>query len=149
VAIPEHIRRLRELAGHELLLVPAVAVLVRDEAGRVLLVENVAAGSWTLPGGLVEPDEEPAAAAARETREETGLEVEVGKVLGVFGGKEFSWTYPNGDRLAVMSAVFEATVVGGVSAPDGDETTAVEWFATGALPEALSARTRRVLEELW
>jgi ADP-ribose pyrophosphatase YjhB (NUDIX family) len=149
VAIPVHIRRLRERLGDELLLVPAVAALVRDERGRVLLVRNAESDVWTLPGGLLEPDERPEDAAEREVEEESGLRIEVGRVLDVFAGPPFRHTYANGDRIAVMVAVYEGRVIGGVARPDGDETAAVEWhepstFAT--LP--LSTRAAAVLERL-
>ncbi len=57
-----------------------------DAAGRLLLVRRgrpPAAGSWSLPGGRVEPGETDVQAVAREVREETGLDVAVGALVGV------------------------------------------------------------------
>ena len=48
----------------------AAGVLFRDEAGRVLLVRPTYKGGWEVPGGAVEADESPLAAARREVREE-------------------------------------------------------------------------------
>jgi len=142
--IPPHIARLLERT--ELPLVPAVAVLVRGDDGRVLPVHNVE-GFWTLPGGLLEPDERPDDAAARERCEESSLTVRVGRVLGVFGGPVFRSTFVNGDRIATMSAIFAADVVTGSPRPDGVETDAAGWFGSAeALSLELSARTRVVLE---
>jgi 8-oxo-dGTP pyrophosphatase MutT (NUDIX family) len=128
VPISEYIRRLRERVGTELLVIPSAAVLVRDESRRVLLVRHADLGMWQLPGGAVEPDESPAEAAAREALEETGLEVETGRVLGAFGGAPFHLEYPNGDRVAYVPVVFEGRVVGGRARPDGVETADVRWF---------------------
>jgi ADP-ribose pyrophosphatase YjhB (NUDIX family) len=64
--------------------VECAGALVRDHGGRLLLVRRgrpPAQGLWSLPGGRIEPGETAAEAAAREVREETGLEVEVGPVL--------------------------------------------------------------------
>ncbi|GAB3422748.1 hypothetical protein GCM10027435_27790 [Haloparvum alkalitolerans] len=61
----------------------AVAARVLDPAGRIALVKNGWSEGWTLPGGGVEPGEEPAAAAAREVREETALAATVGERLVV------------------------------------------------------------------
>ena len=64
--------------------IDCAGAVVRDEAGRLLIVRRgrePGAGLWSLPGGRIEPGETPQAAAAREVREETGLEVEVGAVL--------------------------------------------------------------------
>lgn len=57
--------------------------LVRDGAGAVLLCELVYKQEWDLPGGVVDPGESPAAALAREVREELGVELPVGRLLAV------------------------------------------------------------------
>ncbi|MEV3857183.1 NUDIX hydrolase [Streptomyces sp. NPDC050095] len=61
------------------------AVLFRDDAGRVLLVEPNYREGWALPGGTVESDtgETPRQGAGRETLEEIGLDVPVGRLLAV------------------------------------------------------------------
>lgn len=59
----------------------AAHVLVRDEDGRVLLVEPTYEDSWLLPGGAVEADESPRAACAREAAEELGLDLPIGRLL--------------------------------------------------------------------
>ncbi len=64
----------------------AVAAVVFDDRGRVLLVERgrpPGAGLWTVPGGRLELGESLAAGVAREVREETGLEVEVDELVAV------------------------------------------------------------------
>src|SRR5258706_12883954 len=65
-----YLARLRGHVGHELVMLPGVSACVFDAAGRVLLAHHVDSGMWALPGGAVEPDEDPAAAAAREARED-------------------------------------------------------------------------------
>ncbi|WP_088281112.1 NUDIX domain-containing protein [Kineosporia sp. A_224] len=59
----------------------AAGLVVTDDAGRVLLVKPTYKPSWEVPGGLVENGEAPRAAAARECREELGLDVAVGRLL--------------------------------------------------------------------
>jgi ADP-ribose pyrophosphatase YjhB (NUDIX family) len=135
MGMSDHVRRLRALIGTELIILPSVAVLVRDKGGRVLLVRHADSGRWGLIGGAVEVDERPEDAAVRETKEEAGVEVALTRLVAVLGGPEFRVTYPNGDRTAYVSAVYEARVSGGRPRPDGDETVEVAWFA----PEELSA----------
>lgn len=68
----EHVRRLREKVGGELLLLPSVTTLVVDDDGRLLLVRDADSGFWSVIGGAVEIDEAPEDAAVREVEEETG-----------------------------------------------------------------------------
>jgi ADP-ribose pyrophosphatase YjhB (NUDIX family) len=146
VAIAPYIRRLRELVGTELLVLPSAAVLPRDAAGRILLVRIIETGQWAVIGGAIEPDESPQDAARREAQEEAGVTLELGPILGVLGGPQFRLTYPNGDQTSYVTTVFAATVVGGTPHPDGDETSAVAWWDPGHLPHSeMSAFTRALL----
>jgi 8-oxo-dGTP diphosphatase len=108
--------------------------VVRD--GRVLLVRRAiqpALGQWDIPGGFLEADEHPEAGAVRELREETGLDIIITRLLGVYIG-----TYVYGDDPAyTLDMVFVA------SAPDGeprpaDDASEIGWFAPDMLPESLA-----------
>jgi ADP-ribose pyrophosphatase YjhB (NUDIX family) len=146
VAIAPYIRRLREMVGTELLVLPSAAALPRDEAGRVLLVRIIDTGQWAVIGGAIEPDESPQDAARREAEEEAGVTLELGPILGVLGGPEFRITYPNGDQTSYVSTVYAATVIGGTPQPDGDETSAVGWWDPEHLPyDEMSTFTRALL----
>jgi acetyl-CoA carboxylase carboxyl transferase subunit beta len=97
--------------------------VVRDEHGRLLLVRRAnppSQGLWSLPGGRVEAGETPAAAAAREVHEETGLQVSVGERLIVAD---------IGDYLVHD---FAAAVVGG-DLEAGDDASDVRWFTRAEL----------------
>ena len=147
--ISPHIRALREHIGTELLLLPSAAALVRDGDGRLLLVRHAELGVWGLPGGAIEPDEQPEEAAVRETEEESGLEVEIVRLLGVFGGPEYRITYGNGDKTAYVPIVYEARVVGGTARPDGLETSEVGWYEPAALASLpLTPLSRAVLRHI-
>ena len=134
MAMPDHVRRLRQQIGGDLLLMPSVSVLVRDGEGRLLLVRHSHSGSWGLIGGAVEVDERPEDAAVRETEEETGLRVDLTGLIAALGGPKFRVRYPNGDETAYVSVVYEARVTGGTERPDGDETIDLDWFRPEDLP---------------
>jgi ADP-ribose pyrophosphatase YjhB (NUDIX family) len=80
----EHIRQrfLAEL-GYITPKVGADAAIFNDQ-GEILLMDRADGGGWCLPCGWVEPNEKPAETAVREVREETGLEVVVRQLVGVF-----------------------------------------------------------------
>lgn len=131
--MPEYVRSLRAKVGDALLEVPTVSVLTFDDRSRVLLVRHAEGDVWTTPGGMIEPFETPADAAVREMFEETGLHVALTRITGVFGGPLCCSTYANGDRIAWVSTVFEATVIDGTLQPDGDETLEVRYVGRDAL----------------
>jgi 8-oxo-dGTP pyrophosphatase MutT (NUDIX family) len=129
MGISPHVARLRAFVGHELLLLPCVTVLPVDESGRVLLAWQAGhSDGWSTVGGAVDPGESPAEAAIREAREEIGVEIRLGRLLDVLGGPDYEVTYPNGDRVAYVTAVYEASVVEGVPAPADGELSGVSWF---------------------
>jgi 8-oxo-dGTP pyrophosphatase MutT (NUDIX family) len=132
--------------GHELLVLPSVSVLPVDKAGRVLMVLHAGHDDgWGILGGAVEPGESPAAAAVREAREEIGVDVELVRLLDVLGGPDYEVSYPNGDRVAYVTAVYEARIVAGSPAVSDGELSDLAWFGTGDLPGLGLSRFARAL----
>lgn len=97
VGISPYLAGLRNQIGTDLLLVPTVAVLPRDEDGRVLLVRLSDTGQWATIGGAIDPDEAPEDAARREALEEANIEVRLLRLVVALGGPEYRIVYPNGD----------------------------------------------------
>ena len=114
----------------------AVAI-VRDVNGQVLLVRQTyhrAGARWGAPGGWLAHGETPRQAAARETFEETGLRVSVGRVLEIGTGPYHE-----------VSIAFECRIVGDTGFRPSDETDRMAYFAPTALPP-MTAATRTLLE---
>jgi ADP-ribose pyrophosphatase YjhB (NUDIX family) len=105
---------------------PKVAACVIPERGsRVLLLQRAISpgrGKWVMPGGFVDQGEYPAEAARREAREEVGLTVDIGELLGVFG-----------TRGRPIIVVYLSAAVRGEAAPL-DESLAVRWVAGERIP---------------
>jgi ADP-ribose pyrophosphatase YjhB (NUDIX family) len=114
---------------------PGVAAVI-FEGDRVLLQRRDDNGRWGLPGGGVDPGESVRTAIIREVREETGLDVEPVRLIGVYSdpANHQVITYPDGNVIHYVSAVFECAIRGGALAC-GAESLALEFFAPDALPE--------------
>ncbi len=114
--------------------VACVGAVVHDDSGRLLLVlrgRAPSAGTWSLPGGRVEPGEDDVTAVWREVLEETGLIVDVGPLVGVVEREGLSGS-------VYVIADYRCTVVGG-SLVAGDDAADVTWATLadlGALPLA-------------
>jgi 8-oxo-dGTP pyrophosphatase MutT (NUDIX family) len=145
-------KSLRDRVGTDLLQVPSVAAIVRDEAGRVLLQRRTSDGRWSLPAGAIDPGESPAQAVIREVREETGLRVLPRRIAGVFGGEGFSHVYENGDRVEYLAVLFECDVTGGDLGGEDDETAELRYFEPSEMPALALAYPREVFMgsgEVW
>jgi 8-oxo-dGTP pyrophosphatase MutT (NUDIX family) len=127
MAISPYIRKLRSHVGSARLVLPSVSVHLFDDTGRLLLVQQRDDGVWSTPGGFIEPDERPADAARREAWEETGLEVRVVRLVGVYGGPECVVRYPNGDETQYVIIAFECIIEAGEPHADRDETVALRF----------------------
>ncbi len=117
----------------------AAAVLIEQD-NRVLLVRRVNEpfrGLWTLPAGFINGGEDPAEAAARECLEETGLRVQVTRVLNIISGKE----HPRGADFII---VYQAAIISGELSPN-DDVDAAEWFTRENLPQLAFRATQIVL----
>jgi 8-oxo-dGTP diphosphatase len=96
MALAGYLKDLRELVGHRPVLLPAACALIFNDRDELLLHRASDDGRWHTTGGTIEPGEEPATAAIREAREETGLEVVAERLVGVYAWPRVS--YPNGDE---------------------------------------------------
>jgi ADP-ribose pyrophosphatase YjhB (NUDIX family) len=86
----------------------------------------------------MEPGERVADCVVREVREETGLEVEPVRIVGVYSDPSHTHvTYANGDQVHFVSTTYECHVIGGELRADGDESLEVAYFPPDALPEQL------------
>jgi 8-oxo-dGTP diphosphatase len=103
-------------------VIPRVGAVVTDGRGRLLMIKRghePGAGLWSIPGGRIEPDETDEEALVREMFEETGLAVEVGRLIG-----RVQRPGPNGTVIDI--ADYAATVTGGTLRP-GDDAADARW----------------------
>ncbi len=128
----DYIRSIREHVGHDRVFYPWCGAAVR-RGDRLLLVREQGTASWHCPGGGVEIGETPQQTIARELDEETGLAVASGRLVGCWTGRDR--TYPNGDEVQFLSALFAGSAGAGLGRDDRTgEVDARGWFSERDLP---------------
>lgn len=116
---------------------PGVAAVIQDGAGQILLQRRSDNGLWGLPGGSVEIGESVRDAIVREVREETGLSVEVVRLIGVYSDPRIQIVrYPDGNVVHYISSLFACRIVAG-DLQTGDETLDLRFFDPTDLPDDL------------
>lgn len=125
-------------------LVPAASTIVVNGEGRVLLQRRTDNGMWALPGGAMNLGESLSDCAVRETREETGLTVEVTGIVGTYSNPGHVFAYDDGEVRQEFSVCLLARPVSGTLAVS-DESHEVQWFhpdEVDGLPMVPSIRKR-------
>ncbi|WP_079505612.1 NUDIX hydrolase [Mesobacillus jeotgali] len=135
MGMSSYYQALRSKIGGDLIFMPSVAGIIRNTAGEVLFQNKGNGEKWSLPAGAIEIGEAPAEAVIREVWEETGLKVVPEKLLGIFGGKDYRYEYPNGHKVEYVVFVFECRITGGDHSPIDSETAELCYFSAENRPE--------------
>src|SRR6478735_2358341 len=115
-------------------VVPSTTCVVVDELGRIALVHRRDNGLWALPGGGMELGESIEDCAVREVKEETGLDVEITGLVGVYTSPNHVMKYDDGEVRQQFSLCFKTNLLGGELAFDS-ESTDIAWVAQDAIAE--------------
>ena len=114
-------------------IVPAVSVVVTNDADEILLIRRTDNGTWALPGGAMDIGESLAQAAIRETKEETGIDCEITGLSGIYTDPGHVILYTsNGEVRQEFSIVLTARAAGGQPTPSS-ETSEVRWVLVASV----------------
>ena len=130
----EYYKNLREKIGNQLIFMPCVAGIIRNHDGKILFGRKHNEQNWGLIAGAIEIGETPAEAMIREATEETGLEIEPVRIIGVYGGEEQRFTYGNGHQVEYITIVFECKIKEGKLNPDNEEMKELQFYSEDQVP---------------
>ncbi|MGW1116546.1 NUDIX domain-containing protein [Streptomyces tanashiensis] len=115
-------------------VVPSVTAVVRDDAGRLLVIHKTDNDLWALPGGGHDIGERIADTVVREVEEETGIRVIVDGIVGLYTDPEHVLAYDDGEVRQQFSICFRAHPIGG-SLRTSSESKEVRWMAPADLDD--------------
>lgn len=143
-----YVGRLRALAGDRVLLFVGARGVVRDEQGRLLLIQRSDNGHWALPAGAMELGESISDCVIREVREETGLRAEAVTPFAMYTGPQHTNTNMYGHTYQLFSVAFRVDNWSGTLATVTDETTDARFCAPEEFPAPLSPSVIETLADL-
>lgn len=114
--------------------VGAAAVIFSPDGEKILLTRRTDNGQWCLPGGGMDPGESISETVIREVWEETGLHVEIEKLIGVYTNPHMLIEYEDGNRWHLVAFTFQTRVTGGQLGLS-NETTEVDYFTPAEITE--------------
>lgn len=118
-----------------------------DDEGKVLLQKRADRKMWGFPGGVMELGESFTDAVKREVKEETGLTVEVERLLGVYSA--YSDEFPNGDQAQPILLFFLCRAKSGELSVDDEETLELRYFGKGEMPQLVNRMHIDMLHDLF
>lgn len=142
----DYIKWIRSKVGHDTIFLNFVGGVIWDQKGRVLLQRRADKNKWGFPGGAMELGESASEAAIREIKEETGLDVEVSKLIGIY--TDYYDEYPNGDRAQTIAIFLEFNVTGGQIIESNEETLELRFFALNKFPELVNQQHMDAFEDI-
>jgi ADP-ribose pyrophosphatase YjhB (NUDIX family) len=115
-------------------LVVGSSAVVEDQEGRILLQRRSDSGNWALPGGTMEIGETFGESAIREVKEETGFDVRIDRIVGIYSDPGHVFAYDDGEIRQQFNICLSCTIVSGALRVSS-ESTAVEFMPLGELPD--------------
>ncbi|MGG0236948.1 NUDIX hydrolase [Bacillus rhizoplanae] len=131
----DYISYLRNMVGHEKVIMVAAGCFVLNEKNEVLLQLRSDNGQWGHPGGFMEIGETVEDTVRREVLEETGLKLGKLEFFNVYSGKEYERTLSNGDQVALVKLAYICRDFHGNLHTHNEESLQLKFFSLDELPE--------------
>ncbi|MBO7395925.1 MAG: NUDIX domain-containing protein [Ruminococcus sp.] len=142
-----YISEMRKKVGHEPIIYAGATILVFNEKGELLLNLRSDTGDWGIPGGGKELGETLEECAVRELKEETDLDTTALELVAVLSGDAYHYSYPNGDEVDTIIALYRVRNYRGRLNINDGESTELRFFPLDCLPK-LESRAKAIIDRL-
>lgn len=142
-----YIQHLREKVGHEPVILVFAGGILTNDRDEILLQKRSDFNLWGLPGGALEFGEDAVAACKREFMEETGINIEVDKLLGVSTNN--IQNYPNGDVAQSVVIDFLVSSIGKEVTTLSSETLNLQYFSKNNLPKIFNQQHQTAINNYY
>lgn len=130
----DYIKWIRSKVNNDTIILNFSGACITNENGELLLQKRSDSEDiWGLPGGAVEIGESIEESAIREVKEETGLDIKIDYLVGVYS--KYFTKYPNGDKAQCICYSFKGSILGGNLYIDKCETFDLKFFSKDELPQ--------------
>jgi len=143
----DYVKWIREKVGHENIFLNAAAAVIVNKNGEILLQRRGDFNKWGLLGGMMELGESAEETIIREVKEESGIDIKVEKLIGVY--TKYVTEYPNGDKAQTVGIYFECSIINdnGMKGYDKNETLELRFFKKDELPELFIQKQQDVIND--
>ena len=141
----DYVKYIRSRVGHDKIILNAAgAIITKDDM--ILLQRRSDNGAWGLIGGILEMDETYHEGALREIKEETGLDVSLDYLVGIYHNFDMKWS--SGDEAHCICAIFKASITNGEPRVD-HESLELRFFKEDELPEVFAKAHQDAIKDFF
>lgn len=140
-----YIKNIREKVGHECIFLNFSSAIIVNRKGEILIQKRGDKKLFGFPGGTMELGESAEETVIREVKEETGLDIKVKRLIGVY--TKYFDTYPNGDKAQPIVIFFECMKIGGKIKVDNKETLELLFVSPNKVPKLFNKQHNDVLKD--
>lgn len=141
-----YIKDLRKKVGKDMILLNFVGAYIENNKGEILLQRRADKNKWGFLGGAIEIGESAEEAIVREVHEESGLNIKVDELYGVY--TKYYDSYPNGDQAQPIVILLKCKIISGELNCSSDETLELRFFPRNKIPSLVNKQHTDILNDI-
>ena len=141
----DYIKWIRFKVGKDMIILNFSGAIIENDKQEILLQRRRDRNAWGFPGGAMELGESAVETAVREIKEETGLIISIGELVGIY--TKYFDEYPNGDKAQTIAFMYHGKVIGGQLAACNEESLELEFFHPDFMPDLFNQQHKDAFDD--